>query len=268
MHQAGQALLAPPPLAGITPMLSTFIRRLALWLCATLAMTLTAQAYAGIVLNTTRVIYSGADKETSFQVHNTGASEILAQSWIDSNGEDPTSDASLFAVSPALARLQGNARQLVRIMYAGEGLPTDRESVLWLSVQAIPQAARENELQVAIRQRIKLFFRPAALTDDPLKAAQALQWQLRDGQIEVVNPGVYHVSMIKLEGQRNGRTIFQENSRMLAPGERRQWPLESSGAGPVDLSFISINDFGAQEPYHATVTTQQPTQARLAEAQH
>lgn len=230
-------------------------------------MTLAAQAQAGIVLNTTRVIYPATNKEVSLQVHNTGTAEILAQSWLEGESENPSSISSLFAITPSLARMAGNAKQLIRIIYSGEGLATDRESVLWLNVQEIPQTARENELQVAIRQRIKLFYRPEGLTEDPLKAAQSLQWQLRDGQLEVVNPGPYHVSTIKLQATHQGQVVLQEDSRMLVPKARLQLPLKPlTTRGPLDLAFISINDFGAQEPYRAKVSGNRATQASKAES--
>jgi P pilus assembly chaperone PapD len=86
------------------------------------------------------------------------------------------------------------------------------------------------------------------------------------GSIEVINPGPYHVSMIKLEARKNGHVMFQEDSRMLAPRQRIQLPLSPSApGGPVELSFISINDFGAQEPYHARVSSERVTQASKAE---
>jgi P pilus assembly chaperone PapD len=151
-------------------------------------------------------------------------------------------------------------------MYSGEGLATDRESVLWLNVQEIPQSASENELQIAIRQRIKVFYRPQGLSEDPLKAAQALQWRVSGGSLEVSNPGPYHVSMIKLEARKNGHVMFQEDSRMLAPRQRIQLPLNpAASSGPLELSFISINDFGAQEPYHARVSSEPVTHANKAE---
>ncbi|MFJ5295002.1 molecular chaperone [Pseudomonas sp. NPDC088368] len=248
-------------------MFSYFLRRPTAWLCAALTMTLAIQAQAGIVLNTTRVIYPATDKEVSLQVHNTGTSEILAQSWLEADNESPAASHPLFAITPALARMAGNAKQLIRIIYAGEGLPTDRESVLWLNVQEIPQTARENELQIAIRQRIKLFYRPQGLTEDPLQAAQTLQWQVRDGQLEVVNPGPYHVSMIKLSASHRGQIVFQEDSRMLAPKAHMQWPLKAiSRQAPLDLAFISINDFGGQEPYRAKVTADRVIQANKADS--
>ena len=247
-------------------MLSTFFRCSAFWICSGLTMGLAAQAHAGIVLNTTRLIYPASNKEVSLIVHNTGTSDILAQSWLEGGTDSVSPDTPPFAVTPPLARMAGDAKQLIRVMYSGEGLASDRESVLWLNVQEIPQAANENELQIAIRQRIKVFYRPQGLVEDPLKAAQALQWRVSGGFIEVSNPGPYHVSMIKLEARKNGHVMFQEDSRMLAPRQRIQLPLgHSAPGGPVELSFISINDFGAQEPYHARVSSERVTQASKAE---
>ena len=248
-------------------MFSILIRRSALWLCSGLALMLAAQAQAGIVLNTTRVIYPAADKEVGLQVHNTGTEEILAQSWLETDGDNSSSGTPPFAITPALARMPGNAKQLIRIIYSGEGMPPDRESVLWLNVQEIPQTASENQLQIAIRQRIKMFYRPQGLIQDPRNAAQMLRWQLRDGRLEVSNPGPFHVSMIKLEGRQQGHVVFEQDSRMLAPGQQLHLPLEHAPkAQPLELAFISINDFGAQERYHASVSGEQSTQASKAES--
>lgn len=243
-------------------MVLTFLRRSAVWL----GMTLAAQVQAGVVINTTRVIYPAADKEVSFVVQNSGTADILAQSWLEADADSGLGDSLPFAITPGLAKMSGNARQLIRIIYAGEGMPTDRESVLWLNVQEIPQSAKENELQIAIRQRIKMFYRPQVLNGDPLKAAEGLQWQVRDGQLEVNNPGPYHVSMIKLDVRQRDTTLFQTDSRMLAPMQRLRFPLTQVAAGePVALSFISINDFGAQEPYRAHVSGERAVQAEMVE---
>ena len=239
---------------GLT-MFPYFIRCAALWL----GLLLAAPAQAGIVLNTTRVIYQATDKEVSFVVNNSGTADILAQSWLEA--ENGTENLP-FVVTPPLARMAGNGRQMIRVIYAGEGLPDDRESVFWLNVQEIPQSAKDNQLQIAIRQRIKLFYRPAGLSDDPLEAAKNLQWRVHHGQLEVSNPTSYHVSMIQIDARQQGKTLFAADNRMLAPGQTVQLPLKQLASGhAVDLRFISINDFGAQEPYSAQVSGGQTTQA-------
>lgn len=247
-------------------MLFTHVRNPMRWLAAGLALTLAAQVQAGIILNTTRIIYPAADKEATITVHNTGTADILAQSWLETLGDGSAQHDLPFAVTPALARMAGDARQLIRIIYAGEGLPEDRESVLWLNVQEIPQAADVNSLQVAIRQRIKLFYRPRALIEDPAKAAQSLQWKVSGEQLEVTNPGPYHVSTVMLQARQHGRSLLRTEGRMIAPHERLQMPLNQWVNGkPVELTFTSINDFGAQEFHQAMISDQQAVTASKAE---
>jgi P pilus assembly chaperone PapD len=226
-----------------------------------LGMLLATQAQAGIVLNATRVIYNAKDKEVSLAVHNTGTGEILAQSWLET--DPPTAVAALpFVITPGLARMAGDGKQLLRIIYSGGGMPDDRESVLWINVQEIPQEANQNALQIAIRQRLKVFFRPRGLEGDPLKATESLQWQLVDGHyLEVNNPTPYHVSMVKLDLRQVGVSLLAEESRMLAPMQRIRLPLTQLSRGPADFNFISINDFGAQQAYRAVVLREQTTQA-------
>lgn len=215
-------------------------------------------AQAGIVINTTRVIYPAEDREVSFGVYNNGSGEILLQSWLEPYGlaaEAPQGAlADLpFIMTPALARLGADGKQLVRIIHAGRGLPADRESVFWINVQEIPQVARENTLQIAVRQRIKLFFRPRELPGDPARAAGQLQWRLLQGdRLEVFNPGPYHVSMLGIVVRQAERELARHESRMIAPQQRWQVSLKPrSGSAALDLSFIAINDFGGQEPYAA-----------------
>ncbi|KPX41200.1 Pili assembly chaperone [Pseudomonas syringae pv. helianthi] len=225
---------------------------------------------AGIVLNTTRVIYQGNEKEASLSVQNSGGGEILLQSWLESPAGAGTNKNTAqpvpFIVTPALARMAGGGRQLLRIIHSGTDMPTDRESVLWLNVQEIPQAAAENTLQIAIRQRIKVFFRPDGLPGDPQQAPETLNWQLADNAtVQVDNPGPYHVSMLKVSIQQHDTELASLDSQMLAPYQRLRIPLRRTpGSAPLMLSFVSINDFGGQVSYHATLADQEPGYARKA----
>lgn len=65
---------------------------------------------------------------------------------------------------PPILKLAGNKDAILRFVYSGSGLPTDRETVYWINVQEIPPSAKqENVLQIAIRTRVKLFYRPTTL---------------------------------------------------------------------------------------------------------
>lgn len=229
---------------------------LSFYRCAVLlGLLISTGAQAGIVINTTRVIYPAQDKEVSFGVHNTGSGEILVQSWLEPSAEHTDPNNLPFVITPALARLPGDGRQLLRVIHAGTDMPADRESVLWLNVQEIPQAAAENALQVAIRQRIKLFFRPQGLVGEAGDAPEKLSWKLADNNtLEVNNPGPYHVSMVRITAQSSAAQLFNQDSQMIAPGQSLKFALASAiDSAGLNLSFISINDFGGQVAYQATL---------------
>ncbi|WP_250143332.1 fimbrial biogenesis chaperone, partial [Escherichia coli] len=56
----------------------------------------------------------------------------------------------------------------LRIQYTGAPLPTDRESVFWLDIKAIAPKPKEssNELQVNVKSKFKIFYRPDNLKGD------------------------------------------------------------------------------------------------------
>ncbi|AIS11022.1 molecular chaperone [Pseudomonas chlororaphis subsp. aurantiaca] len=217
------------------------------------AMTLFASmASAGITLDGTRVVFAAPAKETSVVVRNQGSNDIMIQSWVEPDSSGPATDVP-FAITPPLVRLGGSKQQTLRILYQGQGLPTDKESVFWLAVQEIPQKAKnDNTLQIAIRQRVKLFYRPANLPDNAANAAKSLQWKLveQGGKtaLSVTNPSAYHVSFSgSTVTLRNGTNTGSATAEMLAPGATRVVAIKGSAgarSGAATVEFDSINDYG------------------------
>jgi chaperone protein EcpD len=219
--------------------------------CALIAM----QASAGISLSATRLVFDGEHKEVSIKVRNNG-DDLLIQSWIDS---DEPGDASVpFAVTPPLARILGKEQQLLRVIYEGTGMPSDKESVVWLNVQEIPQTAKtQNTLQLAVRQRIKVFFRPAGLAGKPYLAPTQLLWQIGEqgghATLKITNPSLYHVSLSDVSIQSGSTTEIPVDSMMIAPGQNKVIALKGTKNSTYsNLNFSSINDYGAQDRYSAT----------------
>lgn len=215
------------------------------------------QAMAGISLSSTRLIFDGKHKEASITVRNSGA-DVLIQSWVDTDSDQPSAP---FAVTPPLVRVSDGEQQILRVIYEGTGMPIDHESVVWLNVQEIPQSAKTtNTLQLAVRQRIKLFFRPAGLKDNAYQAPTELTWQLteRAGKtvLELKNPGLYHVSIAEITLQSGATSERPFDSMMIAPGEQKEFPLKQlHAASSARLSFSSINDYGARDRYVAQLSS-------------
>lgn len=211
---------------------------------------MSGHAQAGIVLNSTRLVYPAQDKEAVLSVSNRNRSSILLQSWLEA--EDTAAADLPFAVVPTLVPLSAGGRQTVRIMHSGAEMPTDRESLFWLNVQEIPQASeQENVLQIGIRQRIKVFYRPRQLQADPELAPRQLRWRLKPGGVLVAsNPSPFHVTLVDIELFGGANRLLHRKNSMLAPGQAQEFILPGSVAQQqARLSFKSIDDHGAVVPY-------------------
>ena len=89
-------------------------------------------AQANMVVDTTRVIYPEARREVSFRVTNTSKDRpAFVQMWLDDGNANaaPEDATTPFNLTPPIARLQADGSQVVRLVYTGEPLPADRESV-------------------------------------------------------------------------------------------------------------------------------------------
>lgn len=216
---------------------------------------------ASVTLNTTRVVFEGKHKEASLEAQNRGDNEILIQSWLDAGDTVAVDAGSLpFAVTPPLSKVVAKGRQSLRILYQGSGVPSDRESVLWLNVQEIPQAStKENVLQLAVRQRIKVFYRPAGLPGSANEAPGLIQWQLHTSAqgpvLRAKNDSLYHVSLAELDLAGPDYASAMDGTTMFAPGETRDIPIKPfKNAAPIQLRFKSINDYGGQRPYQVQLS--------------
>lgn len=208
-------------------------------------------AFASIQIGATRVIYHAAEKDVSVQITNPGKYPVLLQSWTDDGHADIRPDAmrTPFILTPPLTRVNADAGQTLRLSYTGTPLPADRESVYWLNVLEIPPAGGKdsNQIQVAFRSRIKLFFRPAALDDKGAQAAiTQLRWQAQGDKITLSNPTPYYVSAVAVTLNRGGKKTSVA-ADMLPPRGSATFNLPAgvTAGGAQSVTVDAINDYGA-----------------------
>lgn len=182
----------------------------------------------------------------------------MIQSWVEAdNGADKREVP--FVITPALSRLGGNKQQTLRILFQGEGLPSDRESVFRLNVQEIPQkSASANTLQIALRQRIKVFYRPDNLSGTSAEAPGKLSWRLvRQGGksvVEVSNDTAFHVSLasVKLKA---GNAYYVVDADMVAPKSSRRFEIKGTPSGVSgNVEFQSVNDYGGLDKHSSSLS--------------
>jgi chaperone protein EcpD len=225
-------------------------------------------ADASVVIGGTRVVFPAAGGEVTVRLNNNGAQPVLVEAWIDAGNPDSTPDTSRvpFLITPPLFRMNAGKGQSLRIVYTGQTLPTDRESLFWLNVLEIPpkpgtaNGEAQNTLQFAVRSRLKLFFRPANLTGNPLTAASQITWSLaRDGHgyaLVAHNPTPYHVTFSKVSLEA-GKAALATEAGMVAPLSTLRLPLAEAAPAPAPgaaVAFTTINDFGAAAANQGTIT--------------
>lgn len=201
---------------------------------------LSVQAQAGIVIGGTRVIYNGDKKEASAAIRNPEKSGVyLVQSWVDS-GEQGSKVP--FIVTPPLFRINPGEENILRIVRTGGNLPQDRESVFWLNVKSIPATddskPHTNVLQVVMKSRIKLFYRPAGLEGQPETAYHQLSAVRSGNHLTLSNPTPYYVTLFTLKV--DGQEIKEAD--MVPPEGSASFTLSSSSASSV--TWQAISDYG------------------------
>lgn len=214
-----------------------------------LLVVLTAgNANAGVVVGGTRLVYHEKDKEESIKVSNTDDSAPwLIQSWTDNNGVKGDQKSEIkppFIVTPPLFRLNPENEHELRIIRTGGNFPADRESIFWLNIKAIPAKPKNNNtrsmLQFSVKTRIKLFFRPFALTSDSGQESQKLHFSRQGNQLRVDNPTGYFMTFYHLSiGGQPVNTI----DIMVPPKGFSLYPLPSNAKSDT-VTWQVINDFG------------------------
>lgn len=213
-------------------------------ICWSLLM-FSVSAFAGIQVDATRVIYNGANQSSSLSLKNDSEDTYMVQTWLDIGDSTQNPKGLPIVVTPPILKLASKKEAVLRFIYSGQGLPQDKESVFWVNVQEIPPAPKvENVLQVAIRTRVKLFYRPAALKIDLQQQAQALKWQRQGNEVVVSNNGPAHITLGVLRFANRGQISCSVEGDMLVPQGIQRIALPATCGNASELTFTFINDYG------------------------
>ncbi|UPG85907.1 fimbria/pilus periplasmic chaperone [Luteibacter aegosomatis] len=219
-------------------------------------------ASASVVMNATRYIYAADDKEITVKVSNVGKSPVLSQAWIDSGDAKATPETVNvpFNLTPPIARIEAGKAQTLRISFTEADLPIDRESQFWINVLEVPPKPAEtendsNHIQLAVRYRLKLFYRPKGLKGTPDDAASHLVWsRVGTNAVSVHNDSAFHVTVndasLKADGGSHSIEPFA-----LAPRSSKRIEVESlsSGTEKADVTYQTINDYGGFVEHSTTL---------------
>lgn len=213
------------------------------------AMSFASQAT--VQLSANRLYYSAKNQDVNITVKNNEDREYLVQSWVDAVGNPELEHTAKlpFIVSPPLFHMANKSEAVVQVMYAGQGLPTDRESLVWLDVKAIPamtdgEKKIKTKVMVAVLTRIKLFYRPENLPGNATDAIAELKWQKdANNTVTVKNDSAYYVVLNKIKiNDEQVKVSVEDNNTVVAPHGSKTYPVKSAKSG-VKVSWSGVNEF-------------------------
>ena len=192
---------------------------------ATSLLALLPLAQADMIIETTRVIYPEAKREVSFKVSNVSKDRpAFVQMWLDDGNAAaaPEEAVTPFNLTPPVARLKPDSSQAVRLVFTGDPLPADRESVFWFNMLELPQkSSAENKLAFAVRTRIKVFYRPKGLKGEPSEFMEKVDWKVvkKEGNwvAEGSNPSPYNMSFFSLSFGEGNNFDLNVDGGMVPP---------------------------------------------------
>lgn len=145
-------------------------------------------------------------------------------------------------MTPPLFRLDAGKENVLRVMRTGGNLPTDRESLYWLSIKSIPASKKsdDNQLLISVKARLKLIYRPEGLKGNPNDAYKAVSFSHQGNQLKATNPTPFYVSFQSI--RIGSQDVDIKDSATLAPMGSLSWTLQAGATGKV--SWTAINDYG------------------------
>lgn len=227
-----------------------------LFVILTLAGFSVSQANAAISIDRTRVIIMGDEKSAQVNIINHSKKlPYLAQSWLENESEEKIN--SPLTVLPPLQRLEKDTTVQVNItpLPAAAQLSQDRESLFFYSLQEIPpKSDKSNVVQLALRIKIKVFYRPASL-----KKMATEVWQEKlvltpvNNGVKIVNPTPFYI-VIPTLSVANKPISLADEAITLKPLSEVTVPNAQAKNQAIQLQYI--NDYGSYNAinYHCTAS--------------
>lgn len=221
-------------------------------------MILTPKSHASVILIGTRVIYPENKKFVSLNFRSSDRVPSIIDMWVS---KSPISTAdnndSPFIMTPAVFRIDPNQGQTIKLIYAGDQLVTDRESVFYLNFVQLPATEKNiNKLLITYKSTVKIFYRPNNLKQSPDNIFSFIEMdtsRLNSGVITLVNNSEYHVTPTRIQLERNGKNILSvsgDDLNMIAPFSRMELRVPTiSNVSGISTLLESINDLGGISTY-------------------
>ena len=212
-----------------------------------------------MAVDTSRIVFDARQTSQRLRISNQGNDTLRLTTWIDQGNTDGTPESAEAPVMPlpGLVQLAAGANQTLRLLATGLPQVEDRESLYWLNILAEPVEAPETPsgmqseaaaLQVGLRLKLKVFWRPTGLQAVPANPGEQLQFVLHTTSsgpaLHISNPTPYYASLSVLS-LGNAAGWHHLAAPTLAPFSYLALPLSMTcPALPLTLRFVILDDLG------------------------
>ncbi|MBM6607352.1 molecular chaperone [Enterobacteriaceae bacterium RIT814] len=229
------------------------MRKSLLKLVAMLICSTSFVANGGVVVESTRYLYKEGSREISAQLDNKDDTPYLMKSWVEASG---TSTVSAFMVTPPLFRLEGKQKNTVRIFPNAHisSAAKDRDTLFYFNVMSIPptnsdDAESQNRLQLAVRHRMRLIYRPKAIQNlSVIEESKKIKWRKSNGKITIENPTPFFIyfTSVKINGKE-----MVDNISNIEAFESKQADLPAGITGGK-VTWSVATEYGSAGPEYSS----------------
>ncbi|MFS1563295.1 MAG: molecular chaperone [Candidatus Arsenophonus phytopathogenicus] len=202
---------------------------------------------SSVFLKGTRVIFSAERKEAVIQLVNSSDNLSLVQSWVDEGNIDSTPETTLapFVVTLPVVKINPRGGAQLHIRQLANQLPTDRESIFYLNVLDIapkPDSLKtDNILQLALRTRIKLFYRPQNISQMSQSVVEHIKISKAGGSVVIDKPTGHFFTLAAFYNPTNKNNILSKTV-MLSPFSQQTVENKSHTILGNEILLEYIND--------------------------
>ncbi|PSB84771.1 fimbrial biogenesis chaperone [Photobacterium damselae] len=216
-----------------------------------------SDVHASVIMNSTRIIYPSHKKDISVTLVNNDSYPNLVQTWIDDGNPNSTPENAIkdFLIMPAVFKIQSKNTQVVRLIYTGNRLPKNKESIFYFNFLQIPpannghksQGESGNKMLIMLKNRMKIFYRPDNLNMSFKSRMKDVLFFYKEKSIVADNKSPYYMTIdnIDINGTKlEGKMIEPYSKVSLKTNKISKFNYESK------IKVTYINDQGGAEHFN------------------
>ena len=207
-------------------------------------------------LGANRLVFITGTPGSAIAVSNPQPFPVIIQSRVFSEMQEKD---HAFVITPPVFRLDAGQSTRLTLIPETDAFPSDRESLRWLCVKAVPpvnttaehKAGSEQsslDLNVSLNNCIKLLTRPVSLSAPGKSTWTSVTWAVDHGVLHGINNTPYYISFSTVTAA--GQNL--DHPGYLSPFTTRSFSLKHAPGKGQNVTWSTIGDLGEKSEVFAS----------------